>query len=66
MQGSYGDNKTESPSYLQLVDRLKWNSYESQKGMEKHAARVTFINGAKQMLADRGFPSENPHKEQME
>jgi len=66
MQGSYGDNKEEAPSYLQLVDRLKWNSYESQKGTDKHAARVTFINGAKKMLAERGFSSENPLKDQMD
>merc|ERR1711981_820971 len=33
MQGSYGDNKSEAPSWFDLVDRLKWNSYESVKGM---------------------------------
>jgi acyl-CoA-binding protein len=36
MQGSYGDNKSVAPSWFSLVDRLKWNSYENQKGTDKH------------------------------
>lgn len=62
MQGSYGDNDTEAPSWFSLEDRLKWNAYEGNKGMEKHEARMMFIEAAKKMLNDAGFSAENPLK----
>lgn len=62
MQGSYGDNKDEAPSWFDLVERLKWNAYEGVKGMDKHEARVTFLEGAHNMLAERGFSDEHPQK----
>lgn len=46
MQGSYGDNDTPAPSWFDLVERLKWNSYEDKKGMNKHEARMEFLEGA--------------------
>jgi len=64
MQGSYGDNKSEAPSWFDLVERLKWNSYENVKGMDRKDARSMFLEGAHKMLAERGFSDENPDKAQ--
>lgn len=66
MQGSYGDNTSEAPTWFNLVDRLKWNSYENVKGMDKHEARVMFMDAAKKMLEERGFDIESPMKAKME
>lgn len=66
MQGSYGDNHTPAPSWVHLVDRLKWNAYDGNKGMGKHEARITFINKAKEMFKERGFDIESPLKHKMD
>lgn len=66
MQGQYGDNTTPSPSWFDLVERLKWNAYDANKGMDKHEARMMFIEGAIKLLEDRGFSAEAPEKEQMD
>ena len=34
-QGLYGDNRDEAPSWLNLVDRLKWNAWTEEKGKSK-------------------------------
>ena len=49
-----------------MVERLKWNSYESKKGTKKDEAREEFISGAKKMLTDAGFSYENPEKAKIE
>lgn len=66
MQGAYGDNNEEAPSWLDLTERLKWNSYEGQKGRDPHEARMELIEGAHKMLADRGFSDEHPDKARMD
>lgn len=66
MQAAYGDNSEEAPSWFDLVERLKWNSYEDQKGRDPHEARLEFLDGAADMLADRGFSVEHPDKARMD
>jgi len=66
MQGAYGDNDKEAPSYFDVVERLKWNAYEDVKGMDMHEARITFFEGAHQMLGERGFTDEHPDKEKID
>merc|ERR1711981_179738 len=65
-QGTWGDNKAEAPSYFHLVDRLKWNAYEAVKGMDRHEARMMFLEGATKMFKERGFDIESPMKHKMD
>jgi len=32
MQGLYGDNNTEAPSWFSLVERMKWNAWDKVRG----------------------------------
>jgi len=62
MQGLFGDNHTPQPSWLDLVERLKWNAWTAKKGMDRHEARVFFIKKATEVLAKHGYSAENPDK----
>jgi len=60
MQGMYGDNHKPQPSYLDLVERLKWNAWTGKKGMDRHQARMEFMDMADKVLKEHGFSAENP------
>lgn len=42
-QGGFGDNPDEAPSWLNLVERLKWNAWDDVRGMSKLEARELFM-----------------------
>lgn len=62
MQGLHGDNHAEMPSWMDIVERMKWNAYEAVKGMDRAEARKTFVKHASGVLKEHGFSSENPDK----
>jgi len=62
MQGLYGDNHTPQPSILNIVERMKWNAYDSVKGMDRSAARKEFVAAASKVLVEHGFSAEHPDK----
>jgi len=65
MQGLHGDNHSAPPSWMDLVERMKWNAYEAVKGMDRAEARNTFVEHAVEKLEEHGFSAENPLKEKM-
>merc|ERR1712111_290143 len=62
MQGLHGDNHAEQPSWMDLVERMKWNAYEAVKGMDRVEARKEFVEHATEVLKEHGFSAENPDK----
>jgi len=62
MQGLYGDNKKPQPSILNIVERMKWSAWESDKGMDRVKARKEFVEHSKIALQERGFTWEHPDK----
>lgn len=50
MQGTYGNNKDPAPAIYDITARLKWESWESVKGMSKVEAQNNFIEFSKEWL----------------
>lgn len=43
-QARFGDNTTEEPSIWNFVDHIKWDAWNSKKGMPQAVAMEQFMN----------------------
>jgi acyl-CoA-binding protein len=43
-QARFGDNTTEEPSVWLLIDHIKWDAWNSKKGMPQSVAMEQFMN----------------------
>lgn len=55
-QARFGDNNTEEPPWYNIVDNIKWNAWNAQKGVPQEDAMRKFMN----LLLDNGVISKIP------
>ena len=55
--GDVGDDKPDGvqPSSFDFVNRMKWNSWDSKRGMEKEDALKSVINLMETLLKENGL-----------
>ena len=64
MQGGFGDQTKEKPSFIDVLGVMKWNAWEEYRGIDKKFSQKIFIVYASQLLVDEGFEKEieNPNR----
>jgi len=64
-QARFGDNTTPEPSWWLLVDRIKWNAWNSKRGMSQEVAMEQFmdillVNGIIDMIPKEKWVGAGP------
>ena len=65
-QGKFGDNPDPSPSYVNVIDKIKWDAWTSVAGMDKYEARKKFLSLCLPVLKKYNVSDENPEKRGLE
>ena len=55
MQGGFGDQTEEKPSFIDVLGVMKWNAWEEYRGIDKKFCQKIFIVFASQVLVDEGL-----------
>lgn len=61
-QGTYGDNKTPKPSFLDPIKLYAWETWNKIKGMKVATARENFINLCERILKKMKIKTRDPYK----
>nr|VZH98209.1 unnamed protein product [Spirometra erinaceieuropaei] len=56
-QATVGDTNTSQPGILDFKGRSKWNAWNARKGMDKEAAKLEYIEVAKNVITKYGLSS---------